>query len=210
MRLQGALTAGVLTCALLLAGCTSDAPTAEPSPDRATASPADPAPTPSSTAVPSPTPSPTPTLGDVSVEPTPPPTPESSPSKDDAVAFAQYYISLFPYAFATGDTSAWDKFRGENCGYCRDITDAAAEDHRKGWHDVGGQIEHVHGSASKFDDGTYFVTLVFNEHASVKLDESGEVVKEFPGTQILRAEIYLLWSGKAWSVDGVKIDPVEN
>ncbi|GEA79604.1 DUF6318 family protein [Cellulomonas sp. CW35] len=205
MKNQGAITALALAT-LVLTACTDQGPAAPTTRATTTTAPAPP----SASAGPTPTPSPTPSaLPDVTVPPQPPAALEGPADADNAQAVAQYFMSLFPYVFATGDTTAWDELSGEDCGYCADITDLAAADRSKGYHEVGGHIEFTFASAMDFEDGTFSATIAFDEHPSQTVNSDGEVVEDYPGIKVTQADVSLEWRDGRWLVQGVDPTLVE-
>lgn len=198
MRIQGAVAA------LTLTACTDQAP----APPTTAATTARPAPPTASTA-PTPTPSATSAaLPDVTVPPDPPQALNGPANEDSAEAVARYFMSLFPYMLATGDTTAWRELSGESCGYCSRVTGKVADAHAAGRHDEGGQLEFTFGSAMDFADGTFFATIGYVEHPSVTKDAAGEVLEEFDG-ETIRAEIDLEWRDGRWLIQGVNPNLVE-
>ncbi|UJP40328.1 DUF6318 family protein [Cellulomonas palmilytica] len=206
MRPQGALTALVLAT-LLLGACTEQAGATKPTATTHAATSAAPTPTPApSPPAPSPTPS---ELPDVSIAPEPPAALKGPANADNAEVVAQYFLSLFPYVFATGDITAWDELSGEDCGYCDDITELAAADQAKGHHEVGGHLEFTFASALDFEDGTFYATVAFDEHPSRTVDGKGDVVEDFPGIKVTQAEVSLEWRDGRWLIQGVDPTLVE-
>lgn len=206
MRIQGAWTALALA-ALALTACTAQAPatstTTSPATTRAAATPMaspDPIPTPSASEI---------GLPDVTIPPEPPAALDGPANAENAEAVAQYFMSLFPYVFATGDTAAWDELSGEDCGYCADITELAAADRAKGYHEVGGHLEFTFANAMDFEDGTFYATIAYDEHPSQTVDAEGDVVEDFPGIKVTQAGVSLEWRDNEWLIQGVDPTLVE-
>ncbi len=109
--------------------------------------------------------------------------------------------------YATGDTSEWERLSGKNCGYCAGTLADLREKVAAGRHAVGGNFEFEASGSSTFDGDEYFAWVVFIQHPSRALDESGELVEGFPETSRVRAQVSLIWDGAGWTVDGV--DPPE-
>ncbi|GEK16471.1 DUF6318 family protein [Cellulomonas persica] len=160
-------------------------------------------PTPSPSPTPVPSPAPTGALPDVTVAPTAPAALDGPPTEANAAAVAEYFMSLFPYMYATGDTSEWERLSGKNCGYCAGTLADLREKVAAGRHAVGGNFEFEASGSSTFDGDEYFAWVVFIQHPSRALDESGELVEGFPETSRVRAQVSLIWDGAGWTVDGV-------
>lgn len=211
MRHHGGTTralaaAAVVGIGLALAACSGSGGAGPTSPPAVTASS-----TPQVTATPSPTPEPSPTptaaLADVTVAPTPPAALDGPATEENAAAVAEYFMSLFPYMYATGDTAEWERLTGENCGYCSGTLADLQKKLASGRHAQGGSFEVEASGSSTFDGHEFFAWVVFIQHPSRAVDEAGTVVEDFPDTTRVRAQVTVVWSGSGWAVDGV--DPRE-
>ncbi|MBT0995550.1 hypothetical protein KIN34_14800 [Cellulomonas sp. DKR-3] len=206
-RLAGGISAlAALVVLAALSGCTSD----EPEPGRptpvpvVTASPTVSA-APSASPTPSPTPSSAPTSGpdqDVTVEPTRPSALDGPATEDNAIAVGKYFVSLFPYAYATGDLAEWDRLSGPNCDYCSSVREAVREVYDAGNHGVGGGHDIGFGSASATGRNSFILSVDVKEHPSQTLSSDGSVVEDFPDTNYYRADIELSWDDGHWIIDG--------
>ncbi|WP_236755734.1 DUF6318 family protein [Actinomyces radicidentis] len=59
---------------------------------------------------------------------------ENSP--EGAVAAAEYFVSLYPYVYATGDLTEWDAMSEDGCVFCGSVHDNVTELHESGgWTD---------------------------------------------------------------------------
>ncbi|MDD9207576.1 DUF6318 family protein [Georgenia sp. 10Sc9-8] len=182
-------TAAVVAGALLLAGCGSEAqpPPTEPPPDPATTStPADEAGDQASDTADEPTEasSPDDAVPDRPVM-DPPPRPEAM--DDDgtagAEAAAEYFISLYPYVYATGDLTEWRELSDPECVFCTSVIENVEELHDEGGYQVGGEIS-VRGvsSRSREPGNQYFrVDLRISEAPSTRVASSGKSSRENGG-----------------------------
>lgn len=213
MRHHGGTTralaaAAVVGIVLALAACSGSGGAGPTSPPAVTASS-----TPQVTATPSPTaePSPTPTaaLTDVTVAPTPPAALDGPATEENAAAVAEYFMSLFPYLFATGDSGTWEALSGPSCGYCSGVVDSMRADLAKQRHSEGGAIEVLESGASTFDSADFVTWVTFIEHPSQTVDHAGHVVEDFPDTRHSRATLLLKWDGTGWQVNGVDPSLIE-
>ncbi|MDP9807055.1 hypothetical protein J2S70_001637 [Trueperella bonasi] len=75
-----------------------------------------------------------------------PPRPENVPKPeepeltaidiDNAYELARYYLDLYPYVKATGDTTEWEKYAHPECEYCQTVVDSAVVANEAGaWSD---------------------------------------------------------------------------
>lgn len=195
--------ATVVGLGLALAACTGSS-SPYPSPTTAspvTAAPSAPRATPTST--PEPAPTPTAELVDVTVAPTPPAALDGPPTDENAAAVAEYFMSLFPYLFATGDGSEWERLSGPSCGYCSGVVNELRNDLARERHSDGGAFEILESSSEPSGSGEFITWVTFIQHPSRTVDKDGDVVEEFPETRRSRATLLLEWNGAGWRVNGV-------
>lgn len=119
---------------------------------------------------------------------------------------ATYFMSLFPYAQATGDHKVWIALSGRDCDYCANSTKMFSDLAASGVHSVGGEIVVLDAQAFDHKKDQYAVLLHFKENPSRTETANGDVVKEFPDTLTVAADMVLAWGGDAWTVVGVVID----
>lgn len=51
---------------------------------------------------------------------------------DNAYELARYYLDLYPYVKATGDTAEWEKYAHPECEYCATVIEAAEVENESG------------------------------------------------------------------------------
>jgi hypothetical protein len=119
MRIAGL----VLAAGLALSACTG----AAPDPEVSTGPAGDPTPTASA--------SPSPSV------PTKPERPEAMEREDaeGAAAAAEYFIELYPYVMATGDTEEFEAMSHRACGFCDELSEQASDIHEANETFVGGE-----------------------------------------------------------------------
>ncbi|UJP40100.1 DUF6318 family protein [Cellulomonas palmilytica] len=200
---MGALATALIVATLGLTACSGEQP--DPGPTITTVAAPSPSPTPTPSARPTPSPSPEAAEFDASVPPKSPKGLSGPPSSDAALEVAQYFMSLFPYAQATGDLEAWNSLSGEFCDYCANAGDMV-EDLSEGQHSVGGRIEFTETRATEIRAGEYGVLLRFTEHPSATLDASGAVVEDFPKTSRVVADMHVVWRDGRWSIEAAAVD----
>ncbi len=200
LRTRATLT--IALAALALAACTSQSP--NPS---ASATPSmSPSATHSAPATPTPSPTPTPTTDaqDVTTPPARPDALDGPASEENAKAVGRYFLSLFPYAVATGDLTAVDALSGAGCKYCKHLRRIVTEIHDAGNHGTGGAYELGFTSAIQSGDGDFTVGIEYVETPSRTVAPDGSVVEDFPDTYNMKAVLKLRWSGSSWTVEAGK------
>ncbi|MGW6132465.1 DUF6318 family protein [Cellulomonas sp. NPDC055163] len=168
---------------VMLTACTGE-PSAQPSPSRtATASP---------TA--SPTPTPTTTL-----EPERPAAMDD-PGVDGAVAAATYFLSLYPYAHATGDLAAWKAMSHPECVFCASVSEGVSTMHASGKKQTGGVFA-VRSSRPTEVEATkfYAIELDVDQAESVETDASGTITSTVPGGHY-SLTLLVIREGDAWLI----------
>ncbi|WP_454042589.1 DUF6318 family protein [Cellulosimicrobium sp. Marseille-Q8652] len=118
----------VVAVGMLVAGCTGEEPV-EPEPSTSTAE---------ESAEPTEEPEPSPT----ETGPVKPERPAAMEQKDaeGAAAAAEYFIELYPYVMATGDTAEWQAMSLETCEPCSGFIDQASTIASRGDVFEGGKI----------------------------------------------------------------------
>ncbi|WP_146841519.1 DUF6318 family protein [Cellulomonas composti] len=152
------------------------------------------------------TPAPTPDGFDASVAPVPPDALGGPATKAAAADVARYFLSLFPYVFATGDLQAWKSLSGASCKYCANVVSMVDEMFADGNHSVGGEFEFASVEGDDYKEGEFAVLLRFRESPSQTVSSTGVVVEDFPDTKLESAEVHVVWDGSGWAVDGVVVD----
>lgn len=189
--MAGIVGALALAIALLIAGCTGSAtPVASPSPSPTVASPtATPEPSPSRSAAPQ--------------------RPETM-GRDDvegAIAAAQYFLELYPYAYNTGDLTEWKALSHPECIFCASVVEGVEELHASGGYQTGGEIEWVSISARPgVSDGRAAVDLIARQKPTQQhtLGSSKEISA---GGQ---ARLFVdLVRGEGWLIRGVDVEVLD-
>lgn len=116
----------------LLTGCTGGTAPADPTP----------APTPSSTDA---SPSATPTASATAAAPEWT-TAMDQVSVDGALAVGQYFLELYPYVHATGDTTAWRALSHPECLFCADVAQDAENPPEGGYVGTSVAVQPVRGT----------------------------------------------------------------
>ena len=121
-----------------------------------------------------------------------------------AIAAAQYFITLYPYVYATGDLTAFRTMSDATCKFCDSvITSAAAMHVAGGWGDPWGQqITFTSITADISTPNRYVVELhlVSDEHMAHNMGKPSTTVEAFEMTLLVQ----VLWKdGSGWIVEEV-------
>jgi len=160
MRIAGL----VLAAGLALSACTG----VTPEPEVSTGPTGDP--TPTASASPSPSPS----------VPTKPERPEAMEREDaeGAAAAAEYFIELYPYVMATGDTEEFEAMSHRACGFCDDALEQARQIEEGGWRYTGGGSTLSVTQTYERDDLTGIYPL------DVEISQESSEISENDGTKL--------------------------
>ena len=163
-------------------------------------------------------PEPSPTVEET-VHPTPTETPEPTPTEAGpakperpaamdrtdgagAAAAAEYFLSLYGYVLATGDTTEWDAMTwAETCEFCTNVHADAAEIAAAGDAYEGAEITVSSVTPGELDTfvGAYPVVADFAQAALVRTSATGEIVEENGGSSG-RLQIDMMHDGTNWRV----------
>lgn len=148
-----------------------------------------------------------------SPSPTVPPGPDApperdpamdTPSADGAAALAAYFVGVYDYAYATGDTGELARLSSDSCSFCK----SAISDIKQSR--AAGDIEEGGGTVVEYADGVeispsewYTATLRVKQRASTRRSATGEVVVQDPES---RSDLYFAISWvNGWRVDAVDV-----
>ncbi|WP_315503439.1 DUF6318 family protein, partial [Actinomyces radicidentis] len=122
----------------------------------------------------------------------------SENSPEGAVAAAEYFVSLYPYVYATGDLTEWDATCEPTSKLCSSVSNYVRELHAEGgWGDPWTQTIKTARSTETDDAGTLIIELTLDSDKMVRhrgdgTTESDSAAKD----QVFRGRF--LWSGSAW------------
>ena len=197
-RRQNAAAVLALLTTVTLAGCTDAA--AEP-PPTAPATSASPTPEPTPTITPTPTASPTPTAT-VVAKPEPPTALDGPANEENAAAVASYFLQLYPYLHATGDSAAWDDLSAPDCEFCTYEQQRADADVAAGRYGTGGQVEAEVVSTWPVSEAEWTVAIDAHQAPSATVNAVGEVLEEYPSA-LSRLAVVVRWEAGTWVVRSV-------
>ncbi len=121
---------------------------------------------------------------------------ENSP--EGAVAAAEYFISLYPYVYATGDLTEWDATCEPTSKLCSSVSNYVRELHAEGgWGDPWTQTIKTARSTETDDAGTLIIELTLDSDKMVRHRGDGTTESDSAAEdQVFRGRF--LWSGSAW------------
>ena len=119
-----------------------------------------------------------------------------------AIAAAQYFITLYPYVYATGDLTAFRTMSDATCKFCDSVITSATNMHTSGgWADPWGQqITFTSITADVSTPNRYVVELhlVSDEHVAHNTGKSPVTVEAFEVAVLVQ----VLWKdGTGWIVE---------
>jgi hypothetical protein len=99
-----------------------------------------------------------------------------------AIAAAEYFMGLYDYARATGDTGPWTAVGSATCTFCTNVTSALVDIYGQGERLTGGRTTVADARVVGTDDEliTYLVEVAYSTDAATLVDESGGVADEYP------------------------------
>ena len=94
---------------------------------------------------------------------------------DNAYELARYYLDLYPYVKATGDTADWEKYAHPECEYCATVIDSAVASNEVGaWSDFNLGVADV-ATFSATGDVDFRVDFLVDRDEIVYYGPDGEV-----------------------------------
>lgn len=116
-----------------------------------------------------------------------------------AAAFAQYWVALMNYAYATGDTAPLEAATDPQCSECQGLIDDFTTSLDGGNRLEGGRVSvsNVVGGEVP-DNGLYVVTASFEQEAATSIGPSGNVVESMPASAPAPIAFYSAPTGDSW------------
>ena len=183
----------VVAVGLVVTGCTGGEPEPSPSVEESGGS------------TPTETPEPTPT----ETRPAKPERPAAMENDDaeGAAAAAAYFLQLYPYVMATGDTTEWDAMTWtETCGFCTSVSQDATSVADAGHTFVGGGVTAAIEKSWPLDTftGGFPVDVQAEMQEAQVVDANGDVVRTIDGFSGVM-ELGLLHDPAGWKVLAVSV-----
>lgn len=171
-----------------MGGCTADPPP-----------PVDPSVSvPEVTATPSPTPTPPEAVKPVEPEAM------ASPETEGAAAAAEYFISLYPYVYATGDLTPWRAMSHPECIFCASVMGNVEAQVAAGEHTTGGLLTFHSVEAVEVSPRMQTARLRITEAAEITLDTNGDEVRRVAERDYFLTVI--VEPGSPWTIREVQVD----
>ncbi len=123
---------------------------------------------------------------------------------EGAKAAAQYFLSLYPYAYNTGDLTEWKAMSHPECVFCASVIENVEALHAQGGYQTGGEITwlNVEG-AGNASTGTASVDAVAEQAPTAQV--IGSQVEEISAGGRASVYIDLIWSND-WQIRGVDVE----
>ena len=110
----------------------------------------------------------------------------------------EYFLSLHPYVYATGDLKPWQAMSDLECRFCSNVVDNVTDLHSSGgWREPWPQevVAETYGVTDR-DPDVWGVTFHISHGAGTRHDGSG-------GTSTVEAEdltflLQMRWTGQTW------------
>ena len=125
-----------------------------------------------------------------------------APGAEGAAAAASYFISLYPYVFATGDLSEWDALSEADCKYCQNVRASVEDQLARGVRGEGSEITVITADGTEIAHGdAYAADLEITQAPSFEVTSDGTRVPDGDGG---RFRLHLaLWWRDGWLVRAV-------
>ena len=122
-----------------------------------------------------------------------------------AVAAAEYFITLYPYVYATGDLTDFRAMSAATCKFCNTVITKVTDMHTAGgWIDPWEQqttFTSISDDPSTPDRYVVELNLASDEHVSHRIGEPPKTYEASQGPILIQ----LLWKdGTGWTIEGVK------
>ncbi|WP_264029303.1 DUF6318 family protein [Cellulosimicrobium sp. SH8] len=126
---------------------------------------------------------------------------------EGAAAAAEYFLELYPYVMATGDTAEWDAMTwADTCGFCSSVSEDARSISQDGHTFAGGAVTAELEKSWPLDEliGGYPVDLNATMQEGQVIDAGGTVLREIDGFEGVM-ELGLLHDQTGWRVLAVSV-----
>jgi hypothetical protein len=103
---------------------------------------------------------------------------------EGAIAAAQYFLELYPYAYNTGDLTEWRAMSHPECIFCASVIENVEELHARGGYEVGGEFVFKTVAAREpLPDNEFFaVDFLVEQEAGARV-VANEQPASFPASQ---------------------------
>jgi hypothetical protein len=126
---------------------------------------------------------------------------------DGAVAAATYFISLYSYAYATGNLSEWIAMSDPACVFCSGLTEDVRKATVAGTKFQGGDLSILSSGSSVGEKPNLFlVDLVVSQAPFKEFDRSGKILSEGAGVGATDVRAVLVHGPNGWLVRAAKTE----
>ena len=127
---------------------------------------------------------------------------------EGAKAAAQYFLSLYPYAYNTGDLTEWKAMSHPDCVFCASVIENVEALHAQGGYEIGGDLtfESVTGSDPVDGNAFFGVDVTVIQGPGVKYGVSGAEIETFDGERAMAYFALAPSSETTWLVREVTIE----
>lgn len=125
---------------------------------------------------------------------------ERSPS--GAAASAAYFLTLYPYVYATGDLTDWEEMSAEGCGFCSSVAESVNDLHSDGgWVDPWQpEIILLSYGTDPSDPDRHVIEMKFSQpERTIHQGSTGNSSREHAVEATVRAQMH--WEGDRWIVE---------
>ena len=128
-------------------------------------------------------------------------------SVDGAIAAAQYFLELYPYAYNTGDLTAWRGMSHPECVFCASVVTGVGELTADGGWVEGGEItvHEISATPPELPNPNYFVEIDVREAGSIRHHGDGSN-ENLQGQSFPNFFVAIDFSETGWIVRGVDTD----
>ncbi len=160
---------------------------------------------------PTPGASPSPTTSSSHTRPSPSPSPTRPAAADrtdieGAIAAAQHFLELYPYAYNTGDLDTWKAMSHPECIFCKSVIENVEELHAAGGYQTGGSITWVRTTAQALGaSGAFTVDAVARQEPTEEVVGGAFSTVSEGGEALVYVDLDLTADG-GWLVRGVDVE----
>lgn len=139
------------------------------------------------------------------------PSPPSAIDRDDiegAKAAAQHFLELYPYAYETGDLTAWEAMSHPECIFCASVVENVTSLHHAGGFQTGGEIEWLSIDARPTQGSSTAFSIDATAAQAPTSQTMDSEVTEISAGGTANLYIDVEWDG-GWLVRGVNVETSE-
>ncbi|WP_263732392.1 DUF6318 family protein [Cellulomonas sp. SG140] len=149
-----------------------------------------------------------PTLGPLpdGVAPARPAALDQPPTLEGAKAIATYFLLLYPYAYQTGDLSAWNALTHPDCNFCASVRQHVTEAAQARQHTVGGASQITTVTGTEVDLGKFFDVQLTLEASSSQVVAAPDTVVKDQRAGRYKMDVIVLFDSGSWVIRGVQAE----